>query len=60
MEEKAAATAALGTYAQYCMAALAPQTQPILEALLSMADYFNEEVRAGMGDVGQHGFEARF
>lgn len=45
LDEKAAATSALGAYAAACPALFAPYTEPVLEQLKKMADYWHEFAR---------------
>ena len=45
LDEKAAATLALGSYAEETLVAFAPYLERSLEVVLGLADYFHEEVR---------------
>lgn len=45
LDEKAAATRALGTYAEHCGVAYAPWLEQVLPALEQMSTYFHEDVR---------------
>ena len=46
LDEKAASTSALGAYAEACPAAMAPYTEPVLQTLVGMSNYWHGEVRA--------------
>lgn len=45
LDEKAAATQALGLYAKHTLAGFAPFIEPALAVLLRMAAYFHDDVR---------------
>lgn len=45
MDEKSAATNALGVYAEACPTGFMPYLEPSCDVLKTMADYFHEEVR---------------
>ena len=45
LDEKAAATQALGLYAKNTLAGFAPFIEPVLAVLLRMAAYFHDDVR---------------
>ena len=45
LDEKAAATQALGVYAKHAGPGFAPLVEPVLAALLRMAAYFHDDVR---------------
>ena len=51
LDEKAAAAAALGTYAEELGAASAPYIEGVLSALLALVGYFHEIVRAAALDA---------
>jgi hypothetical protein len=46
LDEKASSTSALGAYAEACPAAMAPYTEPVLQILTGMSNYWHGEVRA--------------